>query len=310
MLKWDYLLLREMSRNKVVGVVFALVGAVMFSAKAIFVKIAYGIQPDLDAVTLIMFRMGFALPFFIIILLLELRKKKVKFDNRTLAKIFVMGFVGYYLGAYFDFKGLQYLDASLERVILYIYPTFVLILSFFFNKKKIKPVQLLAIGITYLGVIVAFQGRIEQSSNIVLGTVLIVLCSLTYSLYLVGSESLVGKLGAKLLTSSALIVSSVCVLVHKVIVSGSTMPLTEVEPKVMGVALLIAIFSTVIPSFLVTESIRRLGASNAAILASIGPISTIIMAHFVLGEQISSFLIYGTLVVILGISLITFSRKA
>ena len=117
--------------NKVVGVGLALLGAVMFSAKAIFVKVAYGIQPELDPVSLILYRMLFALPFYVVILTIELRKRKdIEWDAGTLIKIFVMGFVGYYLASYFDFWGLQYIDASLERVILYIYPTFVLILSF------------------------------------------------------------------------------------------------------------------------------------------------------------------------------------
>ncbi len=299
-----------MEKNKIVGVWLALMGAVMFSAKAIFVKIAYGIQPELDPVTLILYRMLFSLPFYVTILTLELRKRKdIVWDKITLLKIFVMGFVGYYLASYFDFKGLQYIDASLERVVLYIYPTFVLILSFFINKKKIKPMQLVAIGITYLGVIVAFQDRINQSDNVVLGTILIVLCSLTYALYLVGSEQLVGRLGPKVLTSMALIVSSVCVIIHKIFTMGSTLSFDEVNPNIYLISLCIAIFSTVIPSFMISEAIRRVGASNTSILASIGPISTIIMASIFLDETISTFLVIGTIIVIGGIVLISTSRK-
>ena len=119
-----------MKKNKVIGVGLALLGAIMFSAKAIFVKVAYEVQPDLDPVTLIMYRMLFALPFYVSILLLELRKKKeIVWDKRLLLKIFIMGFVGYYLASYFDFWGLQHIDASLERVILYIYPTIEIIIT-------------------------------------------------------------------------------------------------------------------------------------------------------------------------------------
>lgn len=299
-----------MEKNKVIGVGLALLGAVMFSAKAIFVKVAYGIQPEIDPVSLILYRMLFALPFYIVILTLELRKRKdIEWDTVTLIKIFVMGFVGYYLASYFDFWGLQYIDASLERVILYIYPTFVLILSFIINKKKIKPMQLLAIGITYLGVIVAFQDRINESDNLVLGTVLIVICSLTYALYLVGSEQLVGRLGPKILTSMALIVSSVCVIIHKLVTMNNTLAFSEVNPKIYWISLCVAIFSTVLPSFMISEAIRRVGASNTSILASIGPISTIIMASIFLDEKISNYLIVGTMIVIGGIVLISTSRK-
>ena len=169
--------------------------------------------------------------------------------------------------------------------------------------------QLVAIGITYLGVLVAFQDRINQSDNLVLGTVLIVICSLTYALYLVGSEQLVGRLGPKILTSMALIVSSACVIVHKLFTMENTLTFAEVKSEIYWISLCVAIFSTVLPSFMISEAIRRVGASNTSILASIGPISTIIMASIFLDETVSVFLVIGTVIVIGGIVLISTSRK-
>ena len=292
--------------NKSLGAIVGITGIVMFSAKAIMVKLGY--RYDVDTVTLLLLRMVFALPFYLIISIRESRKPSIyKLSKKDIWSIVGLGFIGYYLASYFDFYGLKFISASLERLILFVYPTLVILISMAFLKKKVTKIQVYAILITYFGIFIAFADDLTfQSDQLWLGVISIFLSAFTYAFYLVGSGVLIPKLGAVRFTAYAMTLSCFMVIIHYLITNSYEVLNQPWEVYVIGFGM--AMISTVIPSFLISEAIRRLGASNFAIYGSIGPISTIMLAIIFLGERIDFYQIIGTVVVIFGVSIINLKK--
>lgn len=290
------------NRIRFFGILFGILGVVLFSTKAILVKLAYEYQ--VETLELLLFRMVFSFPFYVVILLLSRNKVLENVRLTDFLAILFFGFLGYYLASYFDFVGLRYIKAGLERIILFIYPTFVVLLGYFFMGQRVTKVQATAIIITYIGVFIAFFNEIEVSGkDTLLGAGLIVLSALTYASYLVGSGWLIPKFGVLRFTCYAMIVSTICVAVHYSL--NGDWRLWDFPWQVYFYGLLMAIISTLIPSFLVSESIKRLGASNFSILGSLGPVSTILLAFVFLGEALSFLQIFGMLVVISGVTFLS-----
>jgi len=297
-------------RQVFVAAVIVFAGAVLFSTKAIMVKLAlpYGVEP----VPLLMLRMVFSMPFYIGVLVwLSFNEDRSEQRGPTpWLRISGLGFVGYYLASYFDFYGLKFISASLERVILYSYPTIVLLISAVFANKKITIHQTIAVAICYAGIFVAVRfGSSEVSgSNVPLGTLLVVLSAITYAIYLVGSGELIPQMGVWRFTSIAMLVSTACVVVQ----CGLTEPLEKLwsyPPEVYWYGIAMAIFATVVPSFLISEGIKRIGATNAAVIGGVGPVSTIILAAIFLGESFTGPQLLGTLCVIAGVIYISVNMK-
>lgn len=293
---------------KSIGAIIGVVGIVMFSAKAIMVKLGY--RYDADAVTLLLLRMVFALPFYIVIAIRETKKvNAVRLKWRDIGIVIGLGFIGYYLASYFDFYGLQFISASLERLILFVYPTLVVIISIVFLKKKATKLQAYAILVTYLGIFIAFADDLEvQSEQLWLGVSSIFLSALTYAFYLVGSGVMIPKLGAVRFTAYAMTISCIIVIIHYLV--ANSLEVFHQPWQVYALGFGMASISTVIPSFLISEAIKRLGASNFAIYGSIGPISTILLAIVFLGERIDVYQIIGTIVVIIGVSIINVNKNS
>lgn len=284
------------------GILLAIIGVVLFSAKAVMVKMAY--KYEIDHLTLLLFRMVFALPFYLLIAFWKKPLHPKKIVKKDYLWIVFFGFIGYYLASLFDFMGLQYLKAGLERIILFIYPTMVVLLSWLIFKKGITKLQITAIIITYAGVLITFWNEVGvEGESIALGAFLIFLSAMTYASYLVGSGWLIPKFGALQFTSYAMIVSTVYIIIHYLFINGFSLMAYQTEVYILGIAM--AIFSTLIPSFLVSEAINRLGASTFSIFGSLGPVSTIILAFFFLGEQVSFIQVIGMLVVIAGVMLVS-----
>ncbi|MBD0776225.1 DMT family transporter [Maribacter sp. ANRC-HE7] len=284
------------------GIVFAIIGVVLFSAKAVLVKVAYTYK--VDHLTLLLFRMVFALPFYLLIAFSKkpLHSKEINYKDYLWVVFF--RFIGYYLASLFDFMGLQHIKAGLERIILFIYPTMVVVLSWLIFKKSISKIQIIAIIITYLGVILTFWNEEPmKDGSVILGGILIFFSALTYASYLVGSGWLIPKFGVMQFTSYAMIVSTVCIVLHYSMVKGFQLSTYPKEVYYLGIAM--AIFSTLIPSFLVSAAIKRLGASTFSLFGSLGPVSTIILAFFFLDERITILQIIGMLVVIGGVTLVS-----
>ncbi|CAL2107692.1 EamA domain-containing membrane protein RarD [Tenacibaculum sp. 190524A02b] len=290
---------------KLSGVIWGIIGIVMFSSKAVMVKMAY--QYNVSSIHLLMFRMLFSLPFYILILLLS-KKNETKVNVKDYWWLLFFGFIGYYLASYFDFLGLQYIKASLERIILFIYPTLVLLINRAFFKEKITKYQVLAILLTYAGVILAFGGEQQAlDSKLLLGGFLVFLSALTYASYLVGSGWLIPKFGVKTFTSYAMIIATVCVVIHYLIVDRTSFLVYPKEVYILG--FLMAIIATLIPSFLVSYAIQKLGASNFSILGSIGPFSTIVLAFILLGERMNVWQCIGAIIVVVGVRVVAKQKE-
>ncbi|SNR15897.1 DMT family transporter [Tenacibaculum jejuense] len=295
-------------RNKqLLGFIIGILGIVLFSSKAVLVKLLY--KHDVPMITALFLRMIFSFPFYVFILISSSKKNtNSKISTKNFIWILFFGFVGYYLASLFDFIGLTYIKASLERVILFVYPTIVLLFNFLFLKEKISKQQLVATLVTYIGIAIAFGAEVSVSgSNVVLGGFFVLLSAITYASYLVGSGWLIPNIGVVRFTSHVMLVSCICVFIHYAIISETSIFSYSSEVYILG--FLIAILATVIPSFLVSWSIKLISSSNFAILASLGPVSTIILAVIFLDEYLSMIQLLGTLVVIIGVLLISRNKK-
>lgn len=291
-----------MRNSRLIGVVLALVGVVLFSAKAVIVKMAY--QYEVDAVSLLLLRMLFALPMYLAVALVKRPKDQAAMTSEVYLWIVGLGVVGYYLASLFDFLGLVYIKASLERIILFVYPTIVLLISRVFFKKQITRRQLVAIGLTYFGIVLAFALELQlDGEGLMMGAGLIFLSAATYASYIAGSGWLIPKIGATVFTSYAMIVSCVCVIIHYGLVGDFNIANYPMEVYVLGFVM--AVFCTVIPSYLVSLSIKMIGAPSFAIVASFGPISTILLANYFLGESIHWLQWVGTILVMVGVFFVT-----
>ena len=285
----------------------AITGIVMFSAKAIMVKLGY--RYDVDTVTLLLLRMIFALPVYLIISIRETKKRNsYSLTRKDILSVIGLGFVGYYLASYFDFYGLQFISASLERLILFVYPTLVIIISLLALKRNATKIQIYAIVITYAGIFIAFADDLDVHGNgLWKGTIFIFLSALTYAIYLVGSGEMIPKLGSVRFTAYAMTVSCVIVILHYL--ATNNFEVFRQPWEVYALSFAMAAVSTVIPSFLISEAIKKIGASNFAIYGSIGPISTIVLAIIFLGERIDLIQIAGTIIVIFGVSIINLKKS-
>jgi drug/metabolite transporter (DMT)-like permease len=285
------------------GILFVAIGAICFSAKAIMIKLAYK-NFEVDDLTLLSLRFGFSLPFFLGIAIYRANKGKFKaVEKRDWWLIAGLSLLGYYIASWLDFKGLQYITAGVERIILFVYPTFVVLFSRIFLKKKISKPTLYALLITYAGIIcIAAEPRIFQSTNFLLGAGLIGISAVTYSLYLVFGGELINKYGSANFNSIAMVFSSMYVLIHFVLFSHSS--LLHLEPGLYAFGFALAIISTLFPTFIVMEGIKLLGANSGAIVSSIGPVSTIVLAYFILGEGLSIQEVIISVMVLAGVLLL------
>jgi drug/metabolite transporter (DMT)-like permease len=292
--------------HALLGVSFALLAAVGFSGKAILVKLAY--LQGVDSVTLLGLRMAFALPFFLATGWWVSRKNSTPLTMRDRGLVLGLGFVGYYLSSLLDFLGLQYISAGLERLILFLYPTMTVVLSALIYKRAIGRRTLAAMALCYAGIALVFVHDMDtQARNLLLGASLVFASTLSYSVYLVGAGHAIARIGALRFTAYASGVASCMTLFQFAVIrpfSALDLPL-----RVYELSLAMAIFSTVLPVFLLSFAIRQIGAGRAALLGSIGPIATIYMAYLFLHETISLLQIAGSSLVLAGVLMISLNSK-
>ncbi len=282
----------------------AALGAIAFSGKAIIVKLAY--RYGVDAVTLIMYRMLFALPFFLVMAWWAGRGKPALARRDWLGVLF-LGVTGYYLASYLDFLGLAYISASLERLILYLNPTLVLLLGLVLYRRRITRWQALGMAVSYAGVVLVFAQEIHlQGRDAVLGAALVFASALSYALYLVYSGEMVQRLGSLRLVGLATTVACACCIAQ----FGLLRPLSAaaVAPEVLGLSLINALACTVAPVLMIMMAIERLGSGLASQVGMIGPMSTILMGALILGEPMTGWVLGGTALVIAGIYVFTRGR--
>ncbi|MCB0654092.1 MAG: DMT family transporter [Saprospiraceae bacterium] len=281
------------------GLILVMLGAVAFSSKAVLVKLAY--REGIDALNLLTLRMLFALPFYVLLAYFTSRQAAYKLTKKDFIFIGITGILGYYLASLFDFWGLEYITASMERLVLFAYPSITLIFGAVFFKTPIVRSQYVALIFTYLGIFVIFAGdvSIESQKDLIIGGVLVFTCAITYSLYLTGSGFLIPKIGAIRYTAYALIFAAFAVFFHYFL--ARDFHLFDFSARIYGLSLIMAIVATVIPTLLVSYGIRLIGAGNTALTSSIGPVSTLTLAYFLLGERLSLVQVLGSLLILAGV---------
>ena len=287
---------------------FVAAAAIFFSGKGVIIKLAY--RYGVDAVTLLALRMLFSAPFFVMLGVWAARGGDTEAlswaDRRSMV---VLGLIGYYLASYFDFLGLQYVTAALERLLLFVHPTFVVLFSAMLFGRRITRVDVFAIVLSYVGIFVVFWNDLAtQPGNIALGSFWVLLSALFYAAYLIGSGRLVGRVGTLRFACYAGLVSSVAVVTHFLVTRDASLIASQRAP-VYGLALLMAVFSTVLPIVMTMEGIRRIGASHASIVASVGPLATIFLGAIFLGEHITAIQILGAALVLAGVLSISLQKK-
>ena len=285
------------------GLLLAVLGAVAFSGKAIIVKLAY--RYGVDAVTLLMLRMLFALPFFLAIAWWTSRPRKgeqpVPLSAKDWLGVLWLGVTGYYLASYLDFAGLQFISASLERLILYLNPTIVLLLGFLLYGRKVHRWQMAGMAISYAGVLTVFGHEVNlQGSDTAVGALLVLMSAVSYALYLSYSGELVQRLGSLRLVGLA--TSVACVLcITQFAVLRPLNSVLQVAAPVLWLSLLNATVCTVVPVLLVMLAIERIGSGLAAQVGMVGPMSTITMGVLLLGEPFTGWVVAGTVLVVAGV---------
>jgi len=287
-----------------IGLLCAMLAAIGFSFKAILVKLAY--QYGVDAETLLALRMAFSLPFFIGLAWISARQAATRLTWRDGVWLCGLGLFGYYLASYLDFLGLRFISAALERLILFVYPTLVVLLGALFLGQSLTRRMLGALALCYAGIAFAIAHDLrftEAVQELALGSALVFGSALSYALYLLGNGMVVSRLGTVRVTAFASMVACMLAIGQFLLLRPAT---AWVQPEpVYALALAMALFSTVLPVWAVSEAIRRLGAGPVALTGSLGPIVTLILAWLLLDETLGLAQLAGAVLVISGVMVMT-----
>jgi drug/metabolite transporter (DMT)-like permease len=286
-------------------------GVLGFSFKGILIKLAYQAHP-IDPLTLLTLRMLYSAPFFCVMAWWSSRRATTTPIGRADAlRLVWFGVVGYWLASLLDFSGLQYITASLERLVLYLYPTLVVLLSALLLRTPVTPRAVGALVLSYAGIALAVSHDLRITGDAgatIFGSALVFASAALYALYLVQSGSVIARLGSMRFTAWAMLASFVFVVVQFVV----TRPVDalDVPAKIHAISLTMAVVSTVLPTWLIAESIRRLGANTASLIGALGPLFTIGLGAMILGEPVAELQMAGAALVLAGVLLVTFRRSA
>ena len=291
------------------GVVFALVGVLAFSFRPILIKLAYAAHP-VGPVTLLFLRMMLALPFFLA-MAWWLRGTTPRLTARDWAGVVGLGFIGYYLASFFDFLGLVHVGAGVGRLIQFLYPTLVLLLSFLFLKKHPTRRELAALALSYLGIALVVSHQLDATPAgraFLLGALLIFGSALCYSIYLVAGSQLVQRIGSLRFTAYTMVVATAPAVLQFFVLEP--LAALDLPGAVWGYAIVMATLSTVLPVFCVAEALRRIGANHFALIGAVGPVSVAITSALGLDEPFTWLQAVGGLLVIGGVLLVSLRPAA
>ena len=304
------------------GYVFALLGTVFFSMKAIFVKLIY--QPvdglsvnSVEAITIMAMRLGFSAPFYIAIIIFALNKRKKaglpNLKKRDMALAALTGVLGYYVCAWLDIEGLKYITAQLERLLLFTYPIFVFIFGAMFFGKPLTKGAVLSVFIAYAGVgLIFLNGDIAIGLNVPLGSAMILLCAALFAFFQLFAKPMIIRLGSPIFTCCAMLGAGTMIFFHfttENIIFGNISDVINLPSRIWLLGVALALFSTLIPSFLVNLAISRVGPQATSAVGMIAPISTILLAIWILREPFGVVDALGTLLTVMGIGLYTWFDK-
>jgi len=295
-------------RQFLIGSLFIVLGAIGFSAKSILIKLAYAKSAQIDAITLMTWRMLIALPFFLTVAIWNREKGRRKRQSQDWLALILLGLMGYYLASFLDFKGLEYISAGLERLILFLYPTMVVFLTALFHQRPISLAQRWALLLSYIGIGLVYGSQpMASSPDITLGGLLVLGSAMAYAIYLTGSGFIIPRFGSKCFTAYSM--SFACLLTIGHFLLSKPINQLGISWEIFLLALALALISTVAPAFLVNAGIRRIGADHAAILGTIGPVSTLVLAYFVLDETLGPVQITGSALVLGGVMLVGLTKR-
>jgi drug/metabolite transporter (DMT)-like permease len=289
-----------------IGPVCAVLGVLGFSFKAILIKLAYAWHP-VDAVTLLALRMLFSAPFFIAMAWWAGRRPAARpITRRDWRALVWLGFIGYYLASLLDFMGLVYITAALERLVLFLYPTLVVLLSAVLRGRPISRRAILALLLSYAGIAFVFVHDLRlggDTAALWTGGALVFASAFAYALYLVDAGDVIARMGSLRFIAWAMLVSSAFVLTQFALTRD--LALLRVPAPIYGLSLAMAVFSTVLPTWLIAEAIHRLGANTSSLIGSLGPVFTIGLGAMILGESVHAIQLVGAALVLLGVALVT-----
>lgn len=293
------------------GLLLALTGAFLYSWKPIFIKLSYGY--GVDAPTQLVWRMSLSLPFYAVAGWWAWRQRRAKgqptdLSLPTIAGTCAIGIVGYYLASILDLEGLGRISAQFERLILFTYPTFVALIGYWFFKERLGPAHLVALALTYAGLALIFVHDLASfGDQVISGTLLVLGCALAYSLYLLWSKAKIARMGSGLFTAISMIASLPALIVHFAITNHVTD--LAVPMPVVGISLALALFGTVIPSFLFSEAVARIGPGPASVTGGSGPLFTTILSVLILGELFTTWHAAGMALVLAGILVLSREKR-
>ena len=294
------------------GSLFAICAAFLFSTKAILIKQTYALSPLVDGTILVALRMASALPFFLLLCWFNRHHNKAV-AAKDWGLLIVAGLIGYYFSSWLDFVGLMYISASLERIILFLYPTLTVLASSAIYKQKLSLKSLLAIALSYGGTVIVMlqeQSKVAHEGHFWLGASLVFTSALCFAGYLLLTPRLIQRFGAWNFTGLALSIACIGTLTHYFVATQQPLDLLVQLPSgVIGSGVALGLLVTVLPTILMAQSIARLGAAQSAMIASIGPILTIILASIFLGEHLNAIQWLGCALNILGVMMITLSKN-
>jgi drug/metabolite transporter (DMT)-like permease len=295
----------EGASYRAVGFGMAIAGVVCFSLRPILIKVAYAYVTD--PVTLLALRMVFSLPFFLAAAAWMGRSRDhAPMSRRDAVAIVLLGFLGYYFASFLDFLGLQYISAGLGRLILFLYPTVVMALSFAFLGKRPSPPELLALVLSYIGLALVLANTAGTNVNLALGAALVFGSAAAYAVYLVAGSAVVQRVGSMRFSAYATtIASAFCIAQFFLLRPVSALHL---PPQVYGLAIAMAIASTVLPVFLTSEALRRIGANRVALVGALGPVTTIFFGWLGLDEAMTPVQLLGAMLVLGGVLLVSLRR--
>ncbi|WGS87081.1 DMT family transporter [Methylomonas sp. UP202] len=287
------------STQTLLGYGLAALAAIGFSAKTILVKLAY--VQAVDAVTLLALRMAFSVPFFLVVAFRHRGSVgQPAMTGRDYWAVGVLGLLGYYLSSLLDFTGLQYISAGLERLILFLYPTLVLAMSALWLKKPFGFRELTAVLLSYSGIALVFVGELDGGGDTLwLGAAYVFAGTVSYALYLLGAGQAIARLGAMRFTAYAMLVACAASILQFVLTHPPEALLLPMP--VYQLSLAMAIVSTVLPVFMLSAAIRRIGSGHASLVGTIGPVSTLLMAAVFLGEPMTLWQVGGAALVLMGV---------
>lgn len=296
------------STQALLGSALIVLGAIGFSAKSILIKLAYADSAQVDAITLMTLRMLFALPFFLAVALWHGKAAAATRRREDWVALLFLGVTGYYLASLLDFKGLEHISAGLERLILFLYPTFVVLLTALLYRRGISGAQRLALLLSYVGIGLVYGTQpMAASPDITLGALLVLGSAVAFAVYMTASGHYIPRFGSRRFTAYSMSIACGVTIAHFMLTREIGQLVVSADVLLLAIGL--ALISTVLPAFLMNAGIRRIGADRAAIVGTVGPVSTLMLAYFILDESMALPQVLGAALVLCGVLLVSLTKR-